>query len=108
MTRRLAIFSLVALLASLMGLFVFCWAGTRESHWKQVDEAIQKGLPKTAIEHLDPIIAGAIKDKAYPGSHQGHRQENRPGRQYPGEQARGEDHCACRPKLPRRPRKCSR
>ena len=78
MTRRLGVISLRTLLASLvvislgtllasfMGLFVFCWAETRESHWKQVDEAIQKGLPKTAIEHLDPIIAGAIKDKAYP------------------------------------------
>ena len=66
MTRRLAIISLVAVLTTLTGLFVFCWAGTRDAQWKQVDEAIQKGLPKTAIEHLDPIIAGAIKDKAYP------------------------------------------
>src|SRR5205814_7079116 len=28
-------------------------------------EAIQKGLPKTAIENLDPIIQGALKDKAW-------------------------------------------
>ena len=26
---------------------------------------MDKGLPKTAIEDLDPIIAGAMKDKAY-------------------------------------------
>ena len=39
--------------------------GPRDDQWKKVDEAIGKGLPKTAIEHLDPIIAGAMKDKAY-------------------------------------------
>jgi len=26
---------------------------------------MNKGLPKTAIEELNPIIAGALKDKAY-------------------------------------------
>ena len=30
-----------------------------------MEEAIQKGLPKTAIEALEPIIQGAVKDKAY-------------------------------------------
>ena len=38
----------------------------REAQWKQVDEAVNKGLPKTAIENLAPIIEGAIRDKAYP------------------------------------------
>ncbi|MCI0463633.1 MAG: MG2 domain-containing protein [Gemmataceae bacterium] len=38
----------------------------REKQWKQVQEAINKGLPQTAIKHLEPIIAAAIKDKAYP------------------------------------------
>ncbi len=37
----------------------------RPALWKQVDEAVKKGLPKTAIEHLDPIIDSAMKDKAY-------------------------------------------
>ena len=41
-------------------------AGPREDQWKKVDEALKKGLPKTAIEHLEPIIEAAIKDKAYP------------------------------------------
>ncbi len=63
MKRRLAIILLGALF---IGLFSLSWAGPRDSQWKQVDEAIQKGLPKTAIEHLEPIIAAAIKDKAYP------------------------------------------
>ncbi len=41
------------------------WAGTRDEQWKKVDDAISKGLPKTAIEALEPIITGAIQDKAY-------------------------------------------
>src|SRR6476660_7759416 len=40
-------------------------AGTRDALWRQVDEAVAKGLPKTAITNLEPIIAGALKDKAY-------------------------------------------
>src|SRR5438128_1845336 len=41
-------------------------AGTRKQQWQKVDEAVKKGLPKTAIEQLQPIIDGALKDKAYP------------------------------------------
>ena len=33
--------------------------------WKQYEAALKKGLPKTAITHLDPIIARALKDKDY-------------------------------------------
>ncbi len=59
--------------ASNCGLFVLlalllaspAWAGARDEQWRKVDEAIGKGLPKTAIEQLEPIIAGAMKDKAY-------------------------------------------
>jgi hypothetical protein len=40
-------------------------AATRETEWKAVEEAIQKGLPKTAITNLDLIIPMALKDKAY-------------------------------------------
>ena len=40
-------------------------AATRDAEWKQVDDAIQKGLPKTAIEALQPIILEALKEKAY-------------------------------------------
>ena len=29
---------------------------SRDSGWKKVDEAVSKGLPKTAIEALQPII----------------------------------------------------
>ncbi|MCE2785923.1 MAG: MG2 domain-containing protein [Pirellula sp.] len=34
--------------------------------WKQVEEAIQKGLPKTAIEKLEAIGQQALEQKAYP------------------------------------------
>lgn len=38
----------------------------RAAQWKKVDEAVNKGLPQTAIKELEPIIESAIKDKAYP------------------------------------------
>ncbi len=38
-------------------------AGPRDDLWKAVADAEKKGLPKTAIKSLEPIIAGAIKDK---------------------------------------------
>lgn len=34
--------------------------------WKQVEEALGKGLPKTAIEQLDRIIEQSLESKAYP------------------------------------------
>jgi len=40
-------------------------AGPRDAQWKSVEEAIRKGLPKTAITNLEPIIAGAMADRAY-------------------------------------------
>ena len=38
----------------------------RDSMWKKVDEAVQKGLPKSAIEALAPIVESALAEKAYP------------------------------------------
>ncbi len=38
----------------------------RAAQWKKVDDAINKGLPQTAIKELDPIIESALKEKAYP------------------------------------------
>ena len=37
-----------------------------DAQWKKVDEAVQQGLPKTAIERLQPILDGAIAEKDYP------------------------------------------
>jgi hypothetical protein len=41
-------------------------AGKHEAQWKQVDEAVNKGLPKTAIERINPLIEEAMRDKDYP------------------------------------------
>ena len=41
-------------------------AGPWDERWKQVDDAVSKGLPQTAIERLDPIIRGAVQNKEYP------------------------------------------
>ena len=62
MTRRLMVLFLGLFC---LGLLAPGWAGPRDAPWKKVDEAIKKGLPKTAIQELDPIIAAAIEDKAY-------------------------------------------
>lgn len=38
----------------------------REDAWKRVDDAAAKGLPQTAIKELEPIIGGALADRAWP------------------------------------------
>ncbi len=40
-------------------------AGPRDSLWSQVDDAIERGLPQTAIAVLDQIIPRALEDQAY-------------------------------------------
>jgi len=41
-------------------------AEPRDAQWRAVEEATNKGLPQTAIAALEPIIAGALADQAYP------------------------------------------
>ena len=53
----------LALVLSLLTISVL--AAPRDELWKEVEEATKKGLPKTAIEKLQPIIEGAIKEKKY-------------------------------------------
>src|SRR5262245_23680832 len=40
-------------------------AAPRDALWKEVEDAVNKGLPKTAIEKLQPIIDAAVKEKKY-------------------------------------------
>ena len=40
-------------------------SGPREDQWKEVDEAVDRGLPQTAIEQLEPIIENAMRDGAH-------------------------------------------
>lgn len=37
----------------------------RDALWKQVDAAVNKGLPQTAITNLNLIVPAAMKDRAY-------------------------------------------
>jgi uncharacterized protein YfaS (alpha-2-macroglobulin family) len=46
--------------------FVVAEPPSRAAQWRKVEEAVNKGLPKTAIQELEPIIESAMKDKAYP------------------------------------------
>src|SRR5262245_31474269 len=63
MNKRVYVFGAALLALPLLALAV---PGPREKQWQKVDEAVRKGLPRTAIDHLEPIIAAAMKDKAYP------------------------------------------
>ena len=54
-----------AVLVCLLMNASLAFAASREAQWKEVEEAVKKGLPKTAIEKLEPIIRGALNDKAW-------------------------------------------
>ncbi|MFK8111283.1 MAG: alpha-2-macroglobulin [Rubripirellula sp.] len=49
----------------LLGLSFLVAAGPRETGWKAVDDAINQGLPKTAIEQLEPIIKASIEEQKF-------------------------------------------
>lgn len=55
----------LAIVGAVLTVQFSLFAGARDAEWKKVEDAINKGLPKTAIEALEPIIQGAMKDKAY-------------------------------------------
>ena len=56
---------ILAILALAAGAVQPLRAASRDPLWKAVEDAVQKGLPKTAITNLDLIIPAAIKDKAH-------------------------------------------
>src|SRR5208337_1933124 len=63
-------FALLGIFIVLLGVLTVpaahvAWAAARDVRWEKVEEAKQKGLPKTAIARLEPLIAGALKNKAY-------------------------------------------
>src|SRR6266436_2559390 len=54
----------------LLLLFLLCttlaaMAGPRDAQWRKVQDAINHGLPRTAITNLEPIISAALREKAY-------------------------------------------
>ena len=60
------ILSAILLSAVLMAPQIASSAEKWDAQWKKVDEAVQQGLPKTAIESLQPILDGALAEKNYP------------------------------------------
>ncbi|HEY2909721.1 MAG TPA: MG2 domain-containing protein, partial [Gemmataceae bacterium] len=64
--RLLALGAAIACLAAGTTVVVSTAQPPRPEQWKKVDDAVRKGLPKTAIKELEPIIASALKEKAYP------------------------------------------
>ena len=51
-----------------LGVFLAAVSGSaadRGARWKEVDDAVKKGLPKSAIAALEPIIKEALAEKAY-------------------------------------------
>jgi uncharacterized protein YfaS (alpha-2-macroglobulin family) len=58
--KRLATGLVVVLLA--MNAYA---ATSRDALWKQVEDAIKKGLPQTAITNLNLIVPAAVREKAY-------------------------------------------
>src|SRR5262245_22479614 len=57
--------TLLRLLFLLEAMSLTLQAASRDAQWKAVDEAINKGLPRTAITNLDLILPAALKEKAY-------------------------------------------
>jgi hypothetical protein len=53
------------LLAISFAMCQFAFAGPRDAQWRAVQDAVSKGLPQSAITNLEPIIAAAMKEKAY-------------------------------------------
>jgi uncharacterized protein YfaS (alpha-2-macroglobulin family) len=60
------IFRLPTLLVAALFLAATSFAArSRDDQWKQVEEAADGQLPKTAIERLEPIIAAALAEQRY-------------------------------------------
>ncbi len=57
--------SILAAFLTALTLTHSAFAGPRDAQWKAVQDAVQKGLPQTAITNLEPIIAATLKEKAY-------------------------------------------
>ena len=53
------------MVAALLMTPLTMWGQSYQAMWKQVEEAQEKDLPKTALSHLQKIEAKAIKESAY-------------------------------------------
>jgi uncharacterized protein YfaS (alpha-2-macroglobulin family) len=66
-SKIFAFFSILLLFSGILMLSAtdVAWAASQDSRWKKVEQARNKGLPRTAIAELEPIVANALKNKAY-------------------------------------------
>lgn len=64
--RLVALGAALACVAAGVAVMVSTAQQPRPEQWKKVNDAVAKGLPKTSIKELEPIIESALKDKAYP------------------------------------------
>ena len=60
--RFALLLSLTVVLTAATVLVTVAQNAPRGEQWKQVDDAVRKGLPKTAVERLEPILARAVKE----------------------------------------------
>ncbi|EKD40259.1 MAG: Alpha-2-macroglobulin protein, partial [uncultured bacterium] len=59
----LATLMILTVVASTTAFAAF--AGPRDDQWQKVQDAINKGLPQTAIKEIELILGKAMKDKSY-------------------------------------------
>ena len=62
--RKVRIFTVIILLFLASATNVSL-AAARDALWSQVQDALNKGLPQTAVKLLDQIIPGALADQAW-------------------------------------------
>ncbi|MCX5644822.1 MAG: MG2 domain-containing protein [Phycisphaerae bacterium] len=62
--RKVRFLTVIILLLSAIATNVSL-AGSRDALWTQVQDALNKGLPQTAVKLLDQIIPGALADQAW-------------------------------------------
>jgi hypothetical protein len=55
------------------------------NQWEDVESEIKKGLPKTAIEKIDPLIKQALKDGSHAGGYPCNLPEDQFGGSHSGE-----------------------
>ncbi|MCX7872306.1 MAG: hypothetical protein N2487_03370, partial [Verrucomicrobiae bacterium] len=63
--RNFVFKTLIVIAVTLNTCVTLTSGAVREKEWKEVDDAVTKGLPRTAIEKIEPIISAALKEKAY-------------------------------------------
>ena len=83
---------LVAGVAALLFMTSSLQAGPRDAQWKQVEDSHQEGPAQDRHHQPRAHHPGRAQGQGLRRGGEGHRREDRAGRQHPGQQAGGEDH----------------